>query len=93
MLRSTSEWVGAVGARIEVTLHIDRVFEFGGKFGLSNIILMSDENGNKYKWSTQKSYEEGKDVTFKATIKEHAEYTDKTGVTTKQTVLTRCTLV
>lgn len=88
-----SEWVGTVGERIEVTLHIDRVMTFSGKFGASNIILMSDENGNKYKWSTQKSYEEGKDVTFKATIKEHAEYTDKVGITTKQTVLTRCTLV
>ena len=88
-----SEWVGIVGARIEVTLHIDRVMTFSGKFGASNIILMSDENENKYKWSTQKSYEEGEDVTFKATIKEHAEYTDKTGITTKQTVLTRCTLI
>lgn len=88
-----SEWVGTVGARIEVTLHIDRVMTFSGKFGANNIILMSDENGNKYKWSTQKSYEEGEDVTFKATIKEHAEYTDKAGITTKQTVLTRCTLI
>ena len=35
----------------------------------------------------------GKDVAFKATIKEHVEYTDKTGITTKQTVLTRCTLI
>ena len=88
-----SEWVGVVGARIEVALHIDRVMTFSGKFGASNIILMSDENGNKYKWSTQKSYEEGEDVTFKATIKEHVEYTDKTGITTKQTVLTRCSLI
>lgn len=90
-----SDWQGEVGSRLELYLHIDRKFqgEFSyakGMWGTTNnyMYLMSDEDGNKYKWSTGKSYEEGENVHFKATVKDHTEYK---GI--KQTVLTRCTLV
>lgn len=92
---STSEWQGEVGGRLDLQLHIDRVFESSWKRNngpwssvTSYMYLMHDAAGNIYKWSTSCYYGEGEDVHFKATVKEHAEYK---GI--KQTVLTRCTKV
>ena len=51
----------------------------------SYMYLMTDKDGNKYKWSTSKYFNEDEDVKLKGTVKEHAEYK---GI--KQTVLTRC---
>lgn len=87
---STSEWQGTVGARIEVEVHIDRRFESqfvitSWKHTTSYMYLMTDKDGNKYKWSTSKYFNEGEDVKLKGSVKEHAEYK---GI--KQTVLTRC---
>lgn len=90
---SPSRHVGNIGDRIEITLHIDRVFEStlhvaAGPWGTrsSYMYLMHDEAGNVYRWSTGKYYTEGEDVTVRATIKDHTEYS---GI--QQTVLTRCT--
>lgn len=90
---STSEWQGEIGSRLELYLHIDRVFESewavtSWKTRTSYMYLMSDKDGNKYKWSTTCWYKEGDDVHFKATVKDHTEYKS-----IKQTVLTRCTEV
>ena len=86
---SPSKWVGEIGDRIELSLHIDRSFE--GKFQLcewksvsSYMYLMHDADGNIYKWSTSCYYKEGDDIHVRGTIKDHAEFR---GV--KQTVLTR----
>ena len=84
-----SQWVGEIGQRLELELHIDRAFQGKGYMGkTSYLYLMSDADGNIFKWSTSCFYMEGDDVIFKATIKEHTEYKG-----TAQTVLTRCTLV
>lgn len=92
---SPSKWVGEIGERIRVTLHIDRVFESeyrrnDGWWGttINYMYLMHDKDGNIFKWSTSCCYDEGKDITFNATVKDHAEYK---GIA--QTVLTRCTKV
>lgn len=86
---SPSKWVGEIGGRIEVSVHIDRAIEgVGFHGGVSYLYLMHDEEGNIYKWSSACYYCEGEDVKFKATIKDHSEYK---GVA--QTVLTRCTKV
>ena len=90
---SSSEWQGEVGSRLELYLHIDRVFEgtmqvTSWKTRTSYLYLMHDEEGNIYKWSSSCWYKEGDDVHFKATVKDHTEYKN-----IKQTVLTRCTLV
>lgn len=92
---SPSEWVGEVGGRLDLQLHIDRSFEGSyqrnaGWYGTTTtyMYLMHDEAGNVYKWSTSCYYNEGDDVHFRATVKDHAEYK---GI--KQTVLTRCTQV
>ena len=92
---SPSQHIGSIGERLDLNLHIDRVFDSAyyrndGWYGstITYMYLMHDEYGNIFKWSTQKCYEEGSDVHFKATVKEHTEYK---GI--PQTVLTRCTLV
>jgi len=89
---SPSKWIGNVGERIELTLHIDRVFrsEFrrhDGYWGMaaSYMYLMSDKEGNIFKWSTSCSYDEDETIHVRATVKDHTEYK---GVA--QTVLTRC---
>lgn len=90
---SPSTHYGEIGEVVELDLHIDRVFESefrrnDGWFGTTvrYMYLMHDAAGNIFKWSTSCCYDEGADVRFKATIKDHTEYK---GVA--QTVLTRCT--
>lgn len=93
-----SEWQGEIGAKLVVKVHIDHKFESHyernpGWYGtsVSYMYLMSDANGNQYKWSTQKGeYPEGADVTIMGTVKAHDEYVTKMGQKIKQTVLTRC---
>ena len=90
------KWIGEVGDRIQIKVHIDRVIEGSGytyakgPWGHTTtyLILMSDDEGNQYKWSTSCWYEEGEDVEFKATVKAHETYNFQ-----RQTVLTRCTKV
>lgn len=87
-------WIGEIGDRLQIKLHIDKVIEVGGftyspgPWGHANsyLILMHDEEGNEYKWSTSCWYKEGEDVEFKATVKAHDSYRGH-----RQTVLTRCT--
>ena len=92
---SPSQHIGKIGERLELELHIDRKFESSfyvheGPWGCrdSYMYLMHDAAGNIFKWSSGCSYEEGEDVHFKATVKDHVEYK---GI--PQTVLTRCTKV
>lgn len=92
---STSRHVGNIGERIEINVHIDRVFEsefrvHGGEWGSrsSYMYLMHDAEGNIYKWSSSCYYVEGEDVKLRATVKDHIEYR---GVA--QTVITRGTKV
>ena len=86
---SPSKWVGEIGDRIELSLHIDCKFE--GEFHITEwksvstyMYLMHDAEGNIYKWSTSCYYNEGEDIHVRGTIKDH---TDFRGVA--QTVLTR----
>lgn len=85
---SASEWQGEVGSRLDLRLHVDRIFksDYASWGKTSYMFLMSDAAGNKYKWSTSKWYNEGEDIHIRATVKEHSEYKGE-----KQTVLTRGT--
>lgn len=92
---SASEWVGEVGERIEKVFRFDFVHESEftvapGPWGTrtSFMYLMSDEEGNVYKWSTGSFHEKGEVLKMKGTVKAHAEYKG-----TKQTVVTRCSAV
>lgn len=86
---SVSEYQGAIGDRIEVTVTVDKNITVSGYYGVSNMHIMSDAEGNVYVWTTaSKSWSEGTQKTIRGTVKDHREYKN-----TKQTILTRCSEV
>lgn len=86
----TSEYIGEIGKRIPLDLHICRRIELEKtsydyyNSSTKYLYLMKDVNGNEFKWITTCYYEENQDYQFMATVKDHCEYK---GI--KQTVLTR----
>lgn len=84
-----SEYQGAVGERIEVEVTITKRAVVEGSFGLTNIHIMTDANENEYVWATSaRTLTEGETYRLRGTIKEHKLYK-----ASKQTVLTRCTVL
>ena len=82
----TSEFVGEIGERIELTLTVTRTIEIENNYGHSMIHIMEDDCGNVYVWTTAaKSWPEGAVKKVRGTIKDHRIYKN-----TKQNVLTRC---
>ena len=82
----TSEYIGKIGDRIEITVTVSRVIEIENGFGHSNMHIMDGEDGNLYVWTTaSKCWPEGSVKTIRGTIKDHRIYKNQ-----KQNVLTRC---
>lgn len=82
----TSEFVGEIGERVELTLTVTRAIEIENNYGHSMMHIMEDDCGNVYVWTTAaKSWPEGAVKNVRGTIKDHRTYKN-----TKQTVLTRC---
>lgn len=82
----TSEFVGEIGERIELTLTVTRAIEIENSYGHHMMHIMKDDCGNVYVWTTAaKSWPEGAVKNVRGTIKDHRIYKN-----TKQTVLTRC---
>ena len=83
---SSSEYVGEIGERLEITVTVTKALTLDGYYGQSIMHIMEDGDENVYIWTTSsKSIPEGKVVTLRGTVKDHREYR---GV--KQTILTRC---
>ena len=83
---STSSFQGVIGEKIERKLEIICVFDFTGRFGITHLHTMEDEDKNVYVWSTaSKKLEVGKTFNIKATVKDHTLYKN-----VEQTILTRC---
>lgn len=81
-----SEYVGAIGERLELTLTITRAIELDNDFGHSTMHIMEDDCGNVFVWTTSaKTWAEGSVKTIRGTVKDHRIYKN-----TKQTVLNRC---
>lgn len=84
-----SEYQGTIGERIEIKVTIQKRIVTESNFGLTNIHIMLDENENEYVWATAaKTLNEGETYKLRGTIKEHKLYK-----ASKQTVLTRCTVL
>lgn len=89
----TSQWVGQVKQRDTYTLTVigiktrEREAYHYYDHGLSWLVTLADEQGNRFKWfaSSEPAFEEGDTVTGKATVKKHDTYR---GI--KETVFTRC---
>lgn len=84
--KSSGEYIGNVGDRIEVYLTVKRAVALDGYYGRSTMHVMEDVDGNTYVWTTaSRSWEEGSEHMVRGTIKDHKEYK---GIC--QNVLTRC---
>lgn len=71
--RETSKHIGTVGARIELTLTVDKVFTFDGFYGTTFINICKDADGNVVVYKGSNGFEEGETIRVKATIKAHEE--------------------
>lgn len=83
-VKLTSDHVGEVKERLNLTLKVESVFMTEGHYGTTFITKLSDADGNVFKWFGSYQLDTGDTVTGKWTIKKHDEWN---GV--KETVLTR----
>lgn len=92
--KSTSQYVGEVGERLDVTLTYVHTTTWENGYGgwlnhesVTCLHTFKDEQGNVFVWKTANFIEAdyGTKLQVKGTVKEHSEYK---GI--KQTVLTRC---
>jgi len=84
-----SEYVGAVGDKVQFTAEVEFEVAFDGRFGRSYLYGMRDDKGNRVVYfSASTAFSKGHKYTFSATIKEHKVYNEE-----KQTVVQRATKV
>lgn len=88
-----SEYVGEVGDKLSLNVILLKSISYESMYGTGYFHLFADENGNVFKWSTNKglwvgdygSIENGTKLSLTGTVKSHDEYKG-----TKQTIITRC---
>lgn len=87
-----SEFVGAVGEKIEASITVTRINLFDTQFGTSRMIIGTTEAGAVLVWTTTsasvRDVEVGQTLKLSGAVKNHAVFRD-----IKQTVLTRCKVV
>ena len=84
-----SQFVGAVGERLDLEVTVIAARRQDGYYGPSTVHHMEDATGNRYLWNTgSKSWEVGDKRHIKGTVKDH-----KVIKNVNVTILTRCTLV
>lgn len=84
--KSSSQFQGTVGDRIERTLTVVKAYTLSGAYGTSVLHNMEDEEGNVYVWTTSaKSWPEGSVHHLRGTVKKHDFYRN-----CEETILTRC---
>lgn len=85
---SKSQYVGAIGDRLDIEVKITKIIPIEGFYGSSTIFIMQDEYENEFVWitSSSKDWELESVHHIRGTVKEHK--VNKYGV--NQTVLTRC---
>lgn len=83
---SPSEFVGAIGERLEIDVIVTKVIELEGNYGRTLMHVMEDPCGNVYVWTTaSKNWSVGSHKIIKGTVKDHRVYKN-----VRQTVLNRC---
>lgn len=84
---SSSEYIGSVGDRLELTLKVEKAIDLDSKFGHTTMHIMRDECENCFVWTTAaKHWATGSEHHLRGTIKAQKEYQGE-----KQNILTRCT--
>lgn len=86
---SSSQFVGAVGERLDIEVTVTAARQMNGYYGPCTVHYMKDAVGNQYLWNTSaKTWEVGDVRHIKGTVKEH-----KVIKNVNTTILTRCTIV
>lgn len=86
---STSEHLGKIGERLELTLTVTNKKAKENDYGLQTIHFFKDENDNVLAWSTAaKSLEVGKTYVIRGTVKGYTTFRN-----IKTTWLTRCSVI
>lgn len=86
---SNSQFVGAVGDRLDLEVTVIAARRQDGYYGPSTVHHMEDAAGNRYIWNTgAKSWEVGDKRHIRGTVKDH-----KVIKNVNITILTRCTIV
>ena len=80
-------WIGEIGEKIFRKMCLLRAYPISSRFGDSMSYYFEDENGNHFKWLTQKNVELNRWYNVEAIVKAHDEYA---GI--KYTAITRCKL-
>jgi hypothetical protein len=88
LLNIKSEYVGVIKDKISVNVTVHKVIPKTSSYG-GFLILMHDDHGNIYLWSTQHAMELGSKYVVTGRVKNHQFYENKI----KQTVLTHCKFV
>lgn len=84
--KSDSAFQGEVGDRLEVEITVQKVIKLENGFGSSNMMIMFDNDGNEYVWTTAaKCWPVGETKLIRGTVKEHRVYKNRC-----QTILNRC---
>lgn len=84
-----SQYFGNIGDKFIRDFKVENVYGYDSQYGYVYINILEDAEDNIFVWkTTTTALEIGKEITAKATIKEHQEYN---GI--KQTVLTRLKLI
>lgn len=86
---SNSQFVGAVGDRLDLEVTVIAARRQDGYYGPSTVHHMEDAAGNRYIWNTgAKSWEVGDKRHIRGTVKDH-----KVIKNVNITILTRCTII
>lgn len=88
--KPVSSHVGEVKERREFDLTVTKVSNVESEWGAKTFVVFADDAGNVFTWGASgiKDLEPGQKLRVKGTIKRHSEYRG-----TKQTELTRCTII
>ncbi len=83
---AASVHVGAVKARLDLTLTVTAVFDCESQFGVTHITTMVDASGNVFKWfASSERLAIGATYSIRGTVKAHGDYKGR-----NETTLTRC---
>lgn len=86
--KSSTDFVGAVGERMNLLLAVKKVVQFESKYGTTRFHIMEDKDGNTFTWTTNtRALTEGRVYAITATIKDHELYHGQ-----KRNVITRCVI-
>lgn len=94
-VRPISQFVGTIGKRSQFTITLKALVALEGAYGPKTLHIMEDEAGNNLTWfkTGHSDMEKGGKYVIEGRVERHEPYTNKEGVTSNQTQVSRCKVV